>query len=134
MLSLFLLYIKESSNSLSLVRSMEVVTYEDMKFGNRIGNLTGIYDSKILGKFYQKNIGHEDYEMWLRVFAKCGFSVSVQQPKAVYRKASQSLSADKFRSAVWTAKIVWRVSKNNPIAFVPRFMVYVLSSVFKHWR
>ena len=51
------------------------------------------------------------------VFAKCGF-LFLQQPKAVYRKASQSLSADKFRSAMDSQNRMAGL-KNNPIAFVP---------------
>lgn len=44
-----------------------LVTFEKMLKSNFIGNLTGAYASSFFGKCYQKNIGHEDYIMWLEL-------------------------------------------------------------------
>jgi len=44
---------------------------------NKIPNSSNIYNSKKLGKFYKKNIRHEDYLMWLQIIqkAKIGYRI-----------------------------------------------------------
>lgn len=88
-----------------LVKSKEKVIYTDMFAYNHIGNLTGIYNCKVLGKFYQKNIGHEDYEMWLRILQKTE-SVGILEPLASYMVVSDSLSGNKFKAASWHYNIL----------------------------
>ncbi len=97
--------VDECGNNISLVKSKENVTYKDMFTHNHIGNLTGIYNSKVLGKFYQKNIGHEDYEMWLRILSKTN-SIGVLEPLASYTVSTKSLSANKFKAAKWHYNIL----------------------------
>lgn len=97
--------VDEIGNNISLVKPREKVTYKDMLTHNHIGNLTGIYNAKILGKFYQKNIGHEDYEMWLRILSKTD-SIAVLDPLASYTVSTNSLSANKFKAAKWHYNIL----------------------------
>ncbi|GAA0800530.1 glycosyltransferase family 2 protein [Psychrobacter piscatorii] len=75
--------------------------YSDMLKSNRIGNLTGIYRSDLIGKIYQKNVGHEDYIMWLEIvkIAKKGYCI--QKSLAYYRVTNNSLSSNKFQAAFW---------------------------------
>lgn len=77
------------------------VSYQQLLFGNCIGNLTGAYDAEKLGKFFQKNIGHEDYLMWLQIVQKAGKAYGIAEPLARYRVAEGSLSANKIKAAQW---------------------------------
>ena len=79
--------------------------YSDMLKSNQIGNLTGTYRCDHIGKIYQKNVGHEDYIMWLEIvkIAKKGYCI--QTPLAYYRVTNNSLSSNKFQAAIWQWKV-----------------------------
>lgn len=97
-------YFRRVSNStdkeIAVTRSPKRVRLKDMQYSNQIGNLTGVYDTKRLGKFYQKDIRHEDYAMWLNILSNTD-SVCVPKVLANYRVDTNSLSANKIRSIQW---------------------------------
>ena len=90
---------------LGLKKAKKLVTYKEMLKGNEIGNLTGIYNVRKLGVMIQKPIGHEDYDMWLRVLAQTD-SVGISSPLANYRVHTNSLSANKVKAAIWHFQIL----------------------------
>lgn len=97
-------YLRKFDNGVEKNKVAEaVVTYEDMLKGNKIGNLTGMYNASRLGVFYQKNIRHEDYVMWSEIIGAAGRSVNCSggMPLAVYRVSGGSLSGNKLKSFVW---------------------------------
>lgn len=79
--------------------------YASLLKGNYIGNLTGAYDREILGLELQKNIGHEDYLMWLRLMRRSKKSIGLQDVLAEYRVSSNSVSSNVVKGAYWTWKI-----------------------------
>lgn len=81
------------------------LTYARMLRGNCIGNLTGIYNQRNLGKCQQKRCGHEDYVMWLELIRRAGKGACVQSVLARYRVSSHSISSNKLRAAVWQWEI-----------------------------
>lgn len=83
----------------------EQFSYRDMLCGNKVGNLTGIYNQEKLGKVYQQKIGHEDYVMWLELVKRADKVFCVQEPLAYYRLASNSISGNKFKTSLWQWKI-----------------------------
>src|SRR5690606_19072114 len=88
-----------------LVTAPGEVDYKALLHGNCIGNVTGSYDAHVLGKFYQESVGHEDYLMWLRNLSTGVVAFGVPFPLARYRVGFNSLSANKFRAAMWTWQI-----------------------------
>ncbi|WP_018122459.1 glycosyltransferase family 2 protein [Wohlfahrtiimonas chitiniclastica] len=94
---------------LNLVKAPLVIDYEHLLKGNCIGNLTGAYDSTVLGKFYQENIRHEDYRMWLSIVKKAGYGICIPESLAYYRVNAGSLSSNKFKSLLWT----WRMYRKH---------------------
>ena len=90
----------------SIIYPPEIVYNDQMYFGNLIPNLTGIYNAKILGKVYQKNIGHEDYLMWIEVLRRCKYSIGTQSILATYRINPKGISSDKLKSFLWTWHIL----------------------------
>jgi teichuronic acid biosynthesis glycosyltransferase TuaG len=85
-----------------LKRAPSLVKIGDMRRRNCIGNLTGMYDASVLGKFFQHDFVHEDYLMWCEVVARAGVAVSCgASPIAVYRVSSASLSGNKWNSFLW---------------------------------
>ncbi|MEF2483652.1 glycosyltransferase family 2 protein [Vibrio mimicus] len=110
------------------VRAKRLVTYKDMLKYNHIGNLTGIYNASAIGKVYQNVIGHEDYDMWLRVLSKSD-SIGVDASLANYLVQSGSLSANKFLSASWHFNILKRECSKNIFKVFFYFSYYILNAI-----
>ena len=117
-------------------REKEVVapseaTYKSLLKGNCIGNLTGAYDSQLLGKFYQEPVGHEDYLMWLRILSTGAVACGLRRPLARYRVGESSLSGNKVRAARWTWMIYrQKLGLNLPVALY-YFWRYASSAFLK---
>lgn len=95
-------YLRVSSDKILVkVRCSEIFDYSDMLKSNKIGNLTGVYRCDHIGKIYQKNIGHEDYLMWLEIVKATHEVYCVQQPLAYYQVSNNSLSANKLQAMIW---------------------------------
>lgn len=108
-------------------------TYKTLLRGNFIGNLTGAYDRAALGIEYQKNIGHEDYLMWLKLMDRSDRSLGIQEVLARYRISKSSLSSNKVKSAIWT----WSIYRNEVgKSFFPAlclFFLYMINGVKKRF-
>jgi len=89
----------------------EIITYKDMLKSNRIGNLTGIYDSDFFGKVYMKEYGHEDYILWLELFKQIESTKGISEPLAKYRIVSKSISSNKLKVLKWQWKIYRNIEK-----------------------
>ena len=99
--------------------------------GNHIPNLCGMYDKTKIGLVLQKNIGHEDYQMWLEVLQRCDVAVSVSGGAlAKYRVSSKSISGNKIRSAIWHFSIL-KMHQMSTVSRLYYFFRYVLSSLMK---
>jgi teichuronic acid biosynthesis glycosyltransferase TuaG len=84
------------------------ITYQDMLKSNHIGNLTGIYDCKKLGKYYMDNIGHEDYTLWLKIMKDVKYTKGIAEPLAKYRILDNSISTNKIKALQWQ----WYIYQN----------------------
>lgn len=90
-------------------KSPPIIKYTDMLKSNFIGNLTGIYNRKKLGTFFQKKLGHEDYVMWLNILNKSRKAYCIQEPLAKYRISKKSISANKIKTMQWQ----WFIYRNE---------------------
>lgn len=93
----------------SVIASPAKVDYEKLLKGNCIGNLTGIYDTVLVGKNFQKEIHHEDYLMWLEILSKGFLAINTCTVEAIYRESSNSVSGGKVKSLLWT----WDIYKKE---------------------
>jgi hypothetical protein len=76
----------------------EKVTYKKMLRSNYIGNLTGIYNSKVLGKIYMPNIRkRQDWGLWLACLKKEGVAYGINESLAFYRIRKNSISSNKIK-------------------------------------
>ena len=83
------------------VRTPRIVNYSKLLYSNVIGNLTGIFDVKKVGKVYFQSIHHEDYAFWLSVLKKGYVARSTQSVLALYRVREESVSSRKLTVASW---------------------------------
>ncbi|RSM28455.1 glycosyl transferase [Aeromonas salmonicida] len=84
-------------------------TFTDMLTGNKIGNLTGVYNQERIGKVFQRKVGHEDYIMWLDVMSRTSKCFCVQDSLAYYRVSDKSLSGNKIKASLWQ----WEVYRKH---------------------
>ncbi|WP_232585545.1 glycosyltransferase family 2 protein [Photobacterium iliopiscarium] len=122
--------IDSTGTILSTIHTQRIVSFNDMLKRNCIANLTGIYNSEVLGKFFQKKIGHEDYEMWLRVLAKTD-SIGIRTSLAKYMVSQTSVSGHKLVAAKWHFDILVNEVKLPLYKAVFYFCFYFYTSISK---
>lgn len=125
--------IDDAGTLLSTVYAQEIVSFNDMLKKNCIANLTGIYNSKVLGKFFQKKIGHEDYEMWLRILSKTD-SIGIRASLAKYMVSQVSVSSHKLTAAKWHFDILLNEIKLPLYKAIFYFCFYFYNSVSKRLK
>ncbi|WP_456296403.1 glycosyltransferase [Vibrio sp. AK197] len=108
----------------------DLVRFEDMLSGNKIGNLTGIYDASALGKFYQEDVGHEDYLMWLHI-TKISPSKGIAKSLGRYTVSGDSVSANKLKSAYWHFSLLYRSLEIPFFKCIYFFISYALNNILK---
>ena len=81
-----------------LVKALPVLNYKTLLKTNYVGNLTGIYNAKKLGKITSPNLRkRQDWLLWLAAIKKSGKPAkSVQESLAYYRVRDNSMSSNKF--------------------------------------
>lgn len=112
-------------------KAPEIIKYGQLLKSNFIGNLTGIYNASVIGKFYQSNQGHEDYIMWLEILAKCGQAYCIQKNLASYRVSSGTVSSNKLRAISWQWKIYRQHLKFSLASSLYYFTCYLYHGVIK---
>lgn len=91
--------IDESGKPLNkLVKALPVLSYKKYLKSNYIGNLTGIYNAKKLGKITSPNLRkRQDWLLWLNAIKASGKPAkSVQESLAFYRVHKKSMSSNKI--------------------------------------
>ena len=80
-----------------LVKALPVLSYKKYLKSNYIGNLTGVYSVKALGKITSPNLRkRQDWLLWLNAIKASGKSAkSVQESLALYRVRENSMSSNK---------------------------------------
>lgn len=121
-------YYRLRGETRSLMQAKDFVDYKDMLSGNKIGNLTGLYNCRVIGKVFQEHIGHEDYLMWLNILHG-RFSVGVHEPIACYSVSLSSVSSNKIKSAMWHFNILKNHAKLSKGLLFYMFLAYVFNAV-----
>ncbi len=82
------------------------ITYKELLKRNMIGCLTGIYDTKKLGKVYMPNIlKRQDHALWLKILKEIKETKGILEPLAIYRMRKNSVSSNKLISARYQWKL-----------------------------
>lgn len=118
----------------SIIKSPKQVSYKDLLKGDCIGNLTGIYDTQKVGKVFQKEIHAEDYLMWLHILKKGYRANNTNTLEAQYRITSNSISANKLKSALWNWNIYRNELKMPLFTAILYFIIYITKGFFKYLK
>ena len=122
---------EEGVRSDRIVTSPELITYDRLLYSNVIGCLTGMYDTEKVGKIYMRQIGHEDYAMWLEILKKSFVGVNTCDVQALRRVRSGSVSADKFKAARWQWNIYRNVECLGIFKAIRCFVAYAFKGFLK---
>lgn len=125
---------EEGVRSDRVVTSPERITYDRLLYSNVIGCLTGLYDTEKVGKIYMRQIGHEDYAMWLEILKKGFVGVNTCDVQALRRVRNDSVSADKFKAARWQWNIYRNVESLNMFKSVCCFIAYAFKGFLKNLK
>ena len=112
------------------VKALPSLTYKKLLKSNYIGNLTGIYNAKTLGKITSYNLRkRQDWILWLTVIKRSGKPAkSVTESLAYYRVREASMSSNKFNLIKYN---YWVYRKGLGFS-APKSVYYMLLFLMEH--
>lgn len=117
-----------------VIKSASYHHYKSLLYGNELGCLTVVYDTKKIGKRYFKFIGHEDYNLWLDILKEGFIAVNANTCLALYRVRRKSVSSNKLKVIKWVWHI-YRVEQKINIFLSLYYLFFDLTkSCFKYLK
>ena len=114
-----------------IVTAPQCATYRSLLYGNVIGNLTGIYDTRKVGKVSIRDIHHEDYVMWLEILKQGYWAKNTGTTLAAYRVNSSSVSANKMEVIEWQWSIYRDIEHLSLLQSTFYFISYAFKALYK---
>jgi len=123
--------IDEKSNSLNtIIHALPVLDKKKMLKANYIGNLTGIYNAKKLGKLYMPVIRkRQDWGLWLKCIEKSGKAYGINEVLASYRVRENSISSNKLNLLKYNYLFYRKACKFG----VFKSGIYLIQFLFEHF-
>lgn len=83
------------------------ITFSMMKRDNKIGCLTAIYDTQLLGKkYYMPSLQkRQDWALFMDITKQCHKAYGITEPLAYYRHRNNSVSSNKFALIPYNIKV-----------------------------
>ncbi|WP_203226856.1 glycosyltransferase family 2 protein [Confluentibacter flavum] len=113
------------------IKALPTLTYKKLLKSNYVGNLTGIYNAKTLGKITSYNLRkRQDWLLWLTAIKKSGKPAkSIQESLAYYRVREASMSSNKFNLIKYN---YWVYRKGLGFSTI-KSMYYMFLFLFEHF-
>jgi hypothetical protein len=126
------LQIDENGNSRNeIIEALTTLTYQKLLKSNYLGNLTGIYSAKKLGKIYAPEIRkRQDWALWLEAVKKGGPALGIQQCLAKYRLRKGSISRNKLEMLKFNFNIYYKILGFNFIKSIGCMLVFLKEHFF----
>lgn len=100
----------EESVLCGYVKCLTRLSYAKILRDNGIGCLTAIYDAEKIGKHYMPIIRkRQDWCLWISIIKDCGEARGLQEPLALYRKRSGSISSNKVEMLRYNYRVYHQV-------------------------
>lgn len=114
----------------SIVNALPDLDRNKMLKANYIGNLTGIYNVKALGKIYMPVIRkRQDWGLWLKCIEKAGKAYGIREVLASYRVRKDSISSNKLNLLKYNYLFYRKACKFG----VFKSGVYLIRFLFEHF-
>ena len=120
------------TKKVALINALPKLTYSKLLKSNYIGNLTGIYSVKSLGKITSLNLRkRQDWLLWLQALKVSKHpAIGVLEPLAHYRVRSQSISANKLGLVKYNYWVYKKGLNFTTLRSVWRTTVFLIEHVF----
>ena len=93
-----------------MVQALEELRFSKLLRANYVGNLTGMYCSREIGKIYSPPIRkRQDWGLWLKAVEKAGVAKGITEPLAKYRIRKNSISGNKWEMLKYNYKVYRKV-------------------------
>lgn len=113
------------------IQALPVLTYEKLLKANYVGNLTGIYSAKALGKIYCPEISkRQDWALWLKVIEKGGPLTGIQDSLAIYRVRKNSISGNKVEMLKYNFNVYHKILGYGLFTSVWKMLVFLNEQFF----
>lgn len=112
------------------IEALPTLNYSKLKLSNYVGNLTGIYNAKKLGKISIPSMRkRQDWAHWIQVISKSGKTKSISESLAYYRVRKDSISSNKLNLLKYNY-IFYRKGLN----FAPlKSVIYLIRFLFEQF-
>ncbi len=122
---------ESGKRSARIISAPAKTNYRQLLYGNVIGNLTGIFDVRKVGKSYFTNVHHEDYAFWLSVLKSGYIARNTQTVAALYRVRKESVTANKLSIIGWQWNIYRNVENIGILRSFYYYCFYAVSALYK---
>ena len=124
--------INEDGRSLDKqIKALKYLTFDKLKKANYIGNLTGMYNAKELGKIYCPLIRkRQDWGLWLLAVKKAGGARGIEEPIAIYRERQGSISGNKLEMLKYNYSVYRKVLKYSSLKSLFWMVLFLWEQLF----
>ncbi len=101
----------ENDNDVGIVVAPDKIDLDMLKRDNKIGCLTAVYDTQLLGqKFYMPTLRkRQDWALFLTILMKCKIACGITYPLAYYRITTDSVSSNKFSLVKYNVRVYQQI-------------------------
>ncbi|MBZ9730696.1 glycosyltransferase [Salegentibacter sp. JZCK2] len=122
---------ENGSSRNEIIEALPILTYQKLLKSNYLGNLTGIYNAKKLGKIYSPEIRkRQDWALWLEAVKKGGPAIGIQRCLAKYRVRKGSISENKLEMLKYNFNIYHKVLGFNSLKSAGYMLVFLKEHFF----
>ena len=90
-----------------------ILNYKTLLRHNYIITSTVMIKSNVIKSSYIKNVGYDDYNLWLNLTKKGNEFHYIDKHLVIYRHVRNSISQNKFRAFFWVFKDISKISKTK---------------------
>ena len=114
------------------VKALENLSYEKLLKSNYLGNLTGIYNCKSLGKIMSPELRkRQDWLLWLKAIKRSNKpAVGIQESLAKYRVRKNSISSNKLDLVKYNFLVYYKGLGFSLIKSIRYFSVFLYEHFF----
>ena len=114
------------------VKALPVLSYKKLLKSNYVGNLTGLYDVKTLGKIQTTNLRkRQDWLLWLEAIKRSGKPAKgIQESLAYYRVRKDSMSSNKLKLLKYNYWVYRKGLKFSIIKSIYFFILFLFEQFF----
>lgn len=110
------------------------LSYRQLLANTAIVTSTAVLDRNLVGEVRMKKVYYDDFACWLQILKRCHLAFGLGEDLMRYRVLSQSISRNKWRSAMHVWRTYRDLEKLNLLLSLWSFSGYAIRGLLKYWR